>query len=82
MKPSPCPTCGKEPSTKFWDYESDPSIYCCGATFEAYAAWERYVAAMELAQLEVEFGNCKADDEHKYQEMIEWARNDVLKVFK
>ncbi len=57
MKPSPCPICCKEPSTKFWDNESDPSIYCCGATFEAYAAWERYVAAMELAKAAYESSN-------------------------
>ena len=46
-----CPHCGGEPSLKYWDYDSDPSIYHCGATLESIVGWNRYAAAMELARV-------------------------------
>ena len=45
-----CPLCGGEPTLKYWDYDSDPSIYHCGATLESIAEWNKYAAAMELAE--------------------------------
>ena len=42
--------CGQEPTLKYWDHDSDPSIYHCGATLESIAEWNRYAAAMELAE--------------------------------
>lgn len=42
----------------------------------------RIAAAMELAKTIVEAENCKAEDEYKYQEFVEWARQYVLEVFK
>ena len=45
-----CPLCGEEPTLKYWDHDSDPSIYHCGATFESLEKWNRYAASIELAQ--------------------------------
>ena len=42
----------------------------------------KITAAMELAKTIVESENCKAEDECKYQEFVEWARQYVLEVFK
>ena len=72
-----CPACGGRMYKAFFAKK------CGNCAFECELKdFTRISAAMKLAQLEVKFENCKAEDEHKYQEMIEWARNDVLKVFK
>ena len=62
-----CPLCGQDPTLKYWDYDSDPSIYHCGATLESIAGWNRYAAAMELAlsiawHREVRQTNCKESE--------------------
>ena len=76
-----CPLCSKEPLLFYLDNEL-VAISHCGVSCSSLTIWNKIAAAMELAQLEVEFENCESEDEHKYQEMIEWARKDVLEVFK
>ena len=62
-----CPLCGQEPTLKYWDYDSDPSLYHCGATLESIVEWNRYAAAMELAlsiawKREVRETNCQESE--------------------
>ena len=80
-----CPVCGKEP-TEAGAIENGvfitENVACCDVWCGTVDAWNRYSAAMELSQLEVKFENCKSEDEHKYQEMIEWAKKHILEVFK
>ena len=80
-----CPVCGeagrKERGLEDGDhiayYVCDTCMFMCGLE-----DLPRIAAAMELAKLEVEFENCKPKEEHQYQEMIGWARERVLEVFK
>ena len=50
-----CPLCREEPTLKYLDHDSDPSIHHCGTTLESIVGWNRYAAAMELAEAEVWF---------------------------
>ena len=78
-----CPMCGKSPiKMVFGAGWAQDGYKCCGHTTETLKQWNQYAAAMELAKLEVEFENCKPKEEHQYQEMIGWARERVLGVFK
>lgn len=45
-----CPICGCVPNLDILGYEDIPSISHCGATLESIAEWNRYAAAMELAE--------------------------------
>ena len=76
-----CPRCGGTPKRIQYKAGGFGHI-CCGAEFFCTTHWNQYAAAMELAKLEVEFENCKPKEEHQYQEMIGWARERVLEVFK
>ena len=46
-----CPSCHQEPTLRYWGNDEDPSIYCCGAMLASIELWNRYAAAMELAEL-------------------------------
>ena len=47
-----CPLSRQEPTLRYWDNDEDPSyIYCCGAMLASIELWNRYAAAMELAEL-------------------------------
>ena len=82
-----CPLCGKVPGWHDFDIEArifggERSYFCCGMKASTAVLWNQYAAAMELARLEVEFENCEPEDEYKYQDIIAWARDRVLEVFK
>jgi hypothetical protein len=77
-----CPFCGEEPEQVDHGWNSTCDFYeCCGVLAEE-EKWNKIAAAMELAKTIVESENCKAEDEYKYQEFVEWARQYVLEVFK
>ena len=77
-----CPLC-KNPQVEMLNEHSTPvGAYCCGVRCDSAEKWNQYAAAMELAKTIVESENCKAEDEYKYQEFVEWARQYVLEVFK
>ena len=75
-----CPMCGKEPDV--WCRDEEIRIVCCKHAVYSTLGWNQYAAAMELAKTIVESENCKAEDEYKYQEFVERARQYVLEVFK
>ena len=82
-----CPLCGKVPGWHDFDIEArifggERSYFCCGVKTYTEKLWNQYAAAMELARLEVKFENCEPEDEYKYQDIIAWARDRVLEVFK
>lgn len=84
-----CPLCGEDVKKSIWrpEYEGCAgnvviTVKCCGMEALTVELWNRYAAAMELAKTIVESENCKAEDEYKYQEFVEWARQYVLEVFK
>ena len=84
-----CPLCGKDVKKSIWRPEYEwcagsvvVTVRCCGMEAVGIELWNQYAAAMELARLEVEFENCEPEDEYKYQDIIAWARDRVLEVFK
>ena len=89
MEIAKCPLCGKDVKKSIWrpEYEGCAgsvviTVKCCGMEAVGIELWNQYAAAMELAKTIVESENCKAEDEYKYQEFVEWARQYVLEVFK
>ena len=79
-----CPICGGEP---YFSIHTS-SMGCCGMYYQALKrvdiekGWNKLAAAMELAKKEVKFENCSPEDEYKYQDVVAWARERVLEVFK
>ena len=84
-----CPLCGKDAKMTICrpDYEGCAgsvvvTVKCCGMKALTVELWNQYAAAVELVKTIVGYENCKAEDEYKYQEFVEWARQYVLEVFK